>query len=258
MIELEGMIEHEAHDKPGIPAFWAALALARAEAGAWREHARRWRCTPPTASPPSRTTRTGWSGCASTRTCGHVGDRVGAAALEPLLAPWTGQVAFNSATVWGFVARHAGVLDRVPGRHDRAVERLEQAESSTSGSTRPLARARAAGPRPGAARPGRSRRRHRAGRLLERALEEASATAADHCRARRGTARPGGRKRAVSAWERACRSSRSGRVGSLRPGTWRAVPNGDKQKVVILGGGCGGVTAAFELTATRSCRTAST
>ena len=50
-----------------------------------------------------------------------------AAALEPLLAPWTGQVAFNSATVWGFVARHAGVLDRVLGHHDRAVERLEHA-----------------------------------------------------------------------------------------------------------------------------------
>ena len=29
------------------------------------------------------------------------------------------------------------------------------------------------------------------------------------------------------------------------------MPNGDKQKVVILGGGCGGVTAAFELTATQ-------
>ena len=66
--------------------------------------------------------------CLYAETCGHVGDRVAAAALEPLLAPWTGQVAFNSATVWGFVARHAGVLDRVLGRHDRAVERLEQAE----------------------------------------------------------------------------------------------------------------------------------
>jgi uncharacterized protein with NAD-binding domain and iron-sulfur cluster len=32
------------------------------------------------------------------------------------------------------------------------------------------------------------------------------------------------------------------------------VPNGDKETVVILGGGCGAVTAAFELTATQELR----
>ncbi len=32
------------------------------------------------------------------------------------------------------------------------------------------------------------------------------------------------------------------------------MPNGDKQTVVILGGGCGAVTAAFELTATQELR----
>ena len=46
------------------------------------------------------------------------------------------------------------------------------------------------------------------------------------------------------------------RVGSLRPPTWRGrlSDEGRRQKVVILGGGCGGVTAAFELTATPDLR----
>jgi predicted ATPase/class 3 adenylate cyclase len=128
LMELETLIEHEARDKPGIPAFWAALALARVEAG------------DPDGAHSVMAVHAGdgfasfpydpnWlvGLCLYAETCGQLGDRAAAAALEPKLAPWMGQIAFNSATVWGFVARHAGVLDRVLGRHDRAVERLQQA-----------------------------------------------------------------------------------------------------------------------------------
>ena len=173
LIELEGMIEHEAHDKPGIPAFWAALALARAEAGDL-EGARSTMAMHAADGFASFPYDPNWlvGLCLYAETCGHVGDRVGAAALEPLLAPWTGQVAFNSATVWGFVARHAGVLDRVLGRHDRAVERLEQAETQHERIDAPLwlARARLDLGQALLDRAGRGDA-DRAGRLLERALE---------------------------------------------------------------------------------------
>ena len=46
----------------------------------------------------------------------QVGDRDAAAKLHELLAPYRDQIAFNSATAWGSVARHLGNLERVLGR----------------------------------------------------------------------------------------------------------------------------------------------
>jgi predicted ATPase/class 3 adenylate cyclase len=128
LTELEDAIEAEAQRSTGIPAFWGALALARAEAGN-HEGARAAIAVMAPAGFTGLAYDSNWlvGMVLFADACGLVGDTEAAAALERRLAPWAGQVAFNSATAWGSVARHVGVLNRVLGRHDAAVAHLERA-----------------------------------------------------------------------------------------------------------------------------------
>jgi hypothetical protein len=132
LIELEPGIEREAIDKPQIPAFWAALTLARAEAGL-AEGARQAMSHHLESGFEVLPLDSNWlvELAIYAEACAHLRHVDAAIALERHLAPWTEQIAFNSATVWGFVARLVGVLEAVLGRLDRAIPRLEQvAESS--------------------------------------------------------------------------------------------------------------------------------
>ena len=126
--ELEEAIEAEAQRSTGIPAFWGALALARAEAGK-PDGARAAIAVMAADDFGALAYDSNWlvGMCLFADACGLIEDQDTAAVLEPLLAPWSGQVAFNSATAWGSVARHVGVLNRVLGRHDVAVAHLERA-----------------------------------------------------------------------------------------------------------------------------------
>ena len=126
--ELEEAIQAEAQRSTGIPAFWGALALARAEAGK-PDGARAAIAAMAADDFGALAYDSNWlvGMCLFADACGLIEDQDTAAVLEPLLAPWSGQVAFNSATAWGSVARHVGVLNRVLGRHDTAVAHLERA-----------------------------------------------------------------------------------------------------------------------------------
>jgi hypothetical protein len=76
--------------------------------------------------------------------CGLLGDTRSAGALCPLLEPWIGQIAFNSATAWGAVARHVGLLKRVLGEWEEGERLLMQAAAlhETGGAPIWLARTR--------------------------------------------------------------------------------------------------------------------
>ena len=75
--------------------------------------------------------------------CGLLGDTGPAGALSALLEPWIGQIAFDSATAWGAVSRHVGLLKRVLGELEerRAAadggRRLHEAGGLRSGSRAP-------------------------------------------------------------------------------------------------------------------------
>jgi len=128
LAEMESQIESEAQRSTGIPAFWGALALARAEAekpdGALAAIAV---MAPDDFSGLAYDSNWLVGMCLFADACGLIGDRQNATVIERRLRPWAGQVAFNSATAWGSVARHVGVLNRVLGRHDVAVAHLERA-----------------------------------------------------------------------------------------------------------------------------------
>ena len=126
--ELEPMVDAQVQANPGIPAFRAALALARCECG-MDDRARELLDADGANAFASLPYDSNWLVGLSiyAEACGRVGSTVAAGALHGLLEPWADQVAFNSATVWGSIERHLGNLAAVLGRHDEASERLRRA-----------------------------------------------------------------------------------------------------------------------------------
>jgi hypothetical protein len=125
LMELEPVIAQQVEANPGIPAFRAALALARVDGGL-DDAARQVLAVDGATGFAEFPYDSNWLvGLAIyAEVCGQVAD---AAAAEPLLAllePYADQVAFNSATAWGLIARHVANLEAVLGRRDRAQERL--------------------------------------------------------------------------------------------------------------------------------------
>ena len=129
--ELEPMIARQVAANPGIPAFRAALALARSEAGmeeAAREVLEEDAAGGFAALPYDSNWLVGLA--IYSEACGNAGGERAAHALHALLEPYAGQVAFNSATVWGGVERHLGNLAAIAGRDDEAEERLRRAAAA--------------------------------------------------------------------------------------------------------------------------------
>jgi class 3 adenylate cyclase/tetratricopeptide (TPR) repeat protein len=128
LAELEPLIAQQVQENPGIPAFRAALALARSEAG-MPEQAREVLAVDCASSFAELPYDSNWlSGLAIyAQACGSIDDRDAAAKLHRLLEPWRDHVAFNSATTWGLVERLLGNLERVLGRHDEAEQALVHA-----------------------------------------------------------------------------------------------------------------------------------
>ncbi len=137
--ELEPLIAFQVQTNPGIPAFRAALALARAEAGM---HAEALEVLSIDAAgefselPYDSNWLVGLA--IHAEACNLLDDRGAAGALHRLLAPWGEQVAFNSATVWGLVRRHVGNLERVLGRYEQAEESLRHAAERHAAMAAPL------------------------------------------------------------------------------------------------------------------------
>jgi DNA-binding SARP family transcriptional activator/tetratricopeptide (TPR) repeat protein len=128
LAELEPLIAEQVEANPGIPAFRAALTLARSEAG-MRDQA--LSVLSAEAATDFSELRYDWSwlvGMACyAQAVATLGDRDAAAKLHMLLDPWRDQVAFNVFTVWGLVERLLGNLDRVLGRYDNAEKALVRA-----------------------------------------------------------------------------------------------------------------------------------
>lgn len=137
--ELEPLIAFQVQTNPGIPAFRAALALARAEAGM---HAQALEVLSVDAAsefselPYDSNWLVGVTIYA--QACAELGDRDAAAALHPLLVPWVDHVAFNSATTWGLVQRHVGNLERVLGHRAEAEQALRLAAERHAAIAAPL------------------------------------------------------------------------------------------------------------------------
>jgi tetratricopeptide (TPR) repeat protein len=126
--ELEPLIAAQVQANPGIPAFRAALALARAEAG-MREEALEVLMVDAASDFADLPYDSNWLvGVAIyAQACASLDDTDAATKLYRLLEPWAEHVAFNSATTWGSVERHLGNLDRVLGRYDDAEDKLQRA-----------------------------------------------------------------------------------------------------------------------------------
>ena len=116
---LEPQVSEQAAAQAGIPAFLPALALAQCEAER-PEMARETLAALPASALPYDSnwlvTLAIWA-----EACSQAGDERSAAELAPLLLPYQDQIAFNSATAWGSVQRHAGIVQRVLG-HDRQAQ----------------------------------------------------------------------------------------------------------------------------------------
>jgi DNA-binding SARP family transcriptional activator len=134
LAELEPLIAQMVELNPGIPAFRAALVLARAEAG-MRDQAMEALEVDAAADFSALAYDFNWlTGLVVyAQAVASLGDCQAAGKLHRLLEPWRDQVAFNIITVWGLVERFVGNLDRVLGRYDeaenalvRAAERHEQ------------------------------------------------------------------------------------------------------------------------------------
>jgi len=122
---LEPLIADQVEANPGIPAFRAALALARCEVGDLAG----------AAAVFAQDAGDGFSELPYdsnwlvglvlyAEVCGRLGDRDAAERLVALLAPWEHQIAFNSATIWGAVARPLGRLQTLLDRHSEAEAQL--------------------------------------------------------------------------------------------------------------------------------------
>jgi tetratricopeptide (TPR) repeat protein len=111
-------------DNPGIPAFRAALALARSEAGMIDEALEVLAIDAGTDFGAIPYDSNWLAGLAIySQAVADLEEPEAATKLERLLAPWRDQVVFNSATTWGLVERDLGNLARVLDRDDEA-ERL--------------------------------------------------------------------------------------------------------------------------------------
>lgn len=126
--ELEPLIAQQVHDNPGIPAFRAALVLARSEAGMSEEALEVLAVDAGTDFAEIPYDSNWLAGVAIyAQAVGDLGEPEAAAKLERLLAPWRDHVVFNSATTWGLVERHLGNLARVLCRDDEAERLLAHA-----------------------------------------------------------------------------------------------------------------------------------
>jgi class 3 adenylate cyclase/tetratricopeptide (TPR) repeat protein len=123
--ELEPLIAQQAQANPGIPAFRAALALARSEAG-MREEALEVLAIDAANDFADMPYDSNWlAGMAIyAQACTSLEDPDAASRLYRRLEPWRRHVAFNSATTWGLVERHLGNLERILGRYDEAEASL--------------------------------------------------------------------------------------------------------------------------------------
>jgi class 3 adenylate cyclase/tetratricopeptide (TPR) repeat protein len=143
LAELEPLIAVQVQDNPGIPAFRAALTLARAEAG-MRSEASEVLAIDAEAGFSELPYDSNWlvGLVIYAEACSLLGEsipaRPAAATLHGLLAPWADQVAFNSATTWGLVRRHVGNLERVLGRYEQAEESLRHAAERHAAMAAPL------------------------------------------------------------------------------------------------------------------------
>jgi class 3 adenylate cyclase/tetratricopeptide (TPR) repeat protein len=126
--ELEPTIAAQVDANPGIPAFRAALTLARAE-GEDEVGAREVLDVDTANGFASFDHDSNWLvGLAIyAEACGRLGEEAAARALHGKLEPFADQVAFNSATAWGLVERHLGTLAGVLGETDEAETRLRAA-----------------------------------------------------------------------------------------------------------------------------------
>jgi class 3 adenylate cyclase len=126
--ELEPLIAEQVRANPGIPAFRGALALARCEAD-MLDQAQEVLSVDAATGFAELTYDSNW--LAGTviyaEATAQIGDRDAAAKLHELLAPYRGQIAFNSATTWGAVERHLGNLERILGRAADAQRSLQRA-----------------------------------------------------------------------------------------------------------------------------------
>jgi tetratricopeptide (TPR) repeat protein/predicted Ser/Thr protein kinase len=128
LAELEPLIDEQLKARPGIPAFRAALALARSEGGL-DDEARETIAVDAARDFDEFPYDSNWLVGLSiyAQACGSLGETGAATSLARLLDPWGAQIAYNSATVWGSVSRLLGVLLGVLGRYEAAEQRLEHA-----------------------------------------------------------------------------------------------------------------------------------
>ena len=128
LAELEPLIDQQVQANPGIPAFRAALALARSEAG-MTDGALDLLSLDATTDFSDLPYDTNWLVGITiyAQACATLADSDIAAKLYRLLEPWREHVAFNGATAWGIVGRHLGNLDRVLGRYSEAEQKLVSA-----------------------------------------------------------------------------------------------------------------------------------
>jgi hypothetical protein len=126
--ELEPLIAEQVKANPGIPAFRGALALARCEAQMLDQAAEVLSVDAATGFAELGYDSNWLAGIVIyAETAAQIGDTAAAETLHGLLGPYRGQIAFNSATVWGTVERHLGNLERVLGRNADAERSLASA-----------------------------------------------------------------------------------------------------------------------------------
>ena len=128
LAELEPLIDQQVQANPGIPAFRAALALARSEAG-MTDGALDLLSLDAATDFSDLPYDTNWLVGITiyAQACATLADSDIAAKLYRLLEPWREHVAFNGATAWGIVGWHLGNLDRVLGRYSEAEQKLVSA-----------------------------------------------------------------------------------------------------------------------------------
>jgi tetratricopeptide (TPR) repeat protein len=137
--ELEPLIAFQVQTNPGIPAFRAALALARAEAG-MRDQALEVLSIDAASGFSELPYDSNWlvGLVIYAEACATLNEPDAAMTLHGLLEPWVNHVAFNSATTWGLVRRHVGNLQRVLHRYDEAERDLRQAADRHAAMVAPL------------------------------------------------------------------------------------------------------------------------